>query len=257
MFASIVAKTIRELVTDLKRNKVVSVAVIGTEIENMIVGKSDSEITRLIHKRNSDLCKCIPKDILANDPSGRRYLEILSMIQPNLKPGGDNVNGKGVTETSSLPTETSSLPNAMQISHDATSTSNDGAKHVSDDDMLAKFKSTFGNVMPPELFNFVQILGEDLKCEQNEFVEALQSMDMTKLMSLFGNVKDKIEKSMSSGEIDTNVVQTQAVKLLENMRESEQFTEAMEQMKSHSPQLGMMLSAAQMGLFPGLGLDLD
>jgi hypothetical protein len=79
MFYEMLKKTLGEMVSDLNRISPGTAETLQTAMSS-----SENPISDLQNK-DSALCKAIPKSLLEADESGRKYLKILSVVQPEFK----------------------------------------------------------------------------------------------------------------------------------------------------------------------------
>ena len=94
MKSSLILKnTLNDLINDLKTN---CQGVDVTSLEKILKDMGHARLLLNIKNPDSDLCKCIPVDILKSSKEGQKYLEILAHYQPMFKSldkgGKDNIN---------------------------------------------------------------------------------------------------------------------------------------------------------------------
>jgi hypothetical protein len=227
MFEDIVAKTIKEMIIDVSHVD----QEISTRLAKSIRDLSNHKIARHLQNVDSELCKNIPKDILEKDASGRKYLEILCLIQPTLKPDPTIVQSQ---ERILHPTE-------LQLENKSEEASN-GPKNVARGLTSDSFNHLMKGVMDKDLLHLAESVRKDLNVNEEEVCKAFQEMDMESIMDIYGKAASLIQNKIHSGQIDVAKIQSQTMDFVDKMKDSKEFNDVLKD----NPSLSMMMNSGMM-----------
>lgn len=235
---TIIAKTLKELISDLSKVNPVKSTLLSKEIE----GLSDRKITRKIQKKDSDLVKNIPKDLLQNDASGRRYLDILSILQPALKP----------PKPAAPPIKEALLqPAELQLKQKQSATSLT-PRGKTTEEIKEKCKA-IGLEIDDSILSLAETFREATGMSEKEIASAVQAGDFSKLMTLASKCIPLVQEKVESGEIDLEKTQEQFLKSAEQMTENPNFAEFFKS----NPQMATMVKTIAKSCKDGSAPDLD
>ena len=228
MLEGIIAKTLKEMIADLSHVD----AKTGDQLNALIEGLSDHKITKRLANKDSELCKAIPKETLEKDPSGRKYLDILGMLQPTLKTTSLPVAEKAEPVASLPPT----IEGKMQVE----------MEDIPEDVPRQEFLNIFNQTVDNDLLNVANSIKKDIDLKDDDLHEMLSGgADMGKMMNLIGKFSSSVKERIDKGEINVDKMQNQAMDLVEKMKSTPEFNKVLET----NPSLGMMMNAA--GLMSG------
>lgn len=237
MFEDIVAKTIKEMIIDISHIDQAK----STRLAESIRDLSNHKIARHLQNVDSELCKNIPKDILEKDASGRKYLEILCLIQPTLKPDPTIVQ----------PQEGILLPTELQLKNKSEEVPND-SKHVSPASTSAdSFNNLMKGVMDKDLLHLAESVRKDLNVNEEEVCKAFQEMNMESIMDIYGKAASLIQNKIHSGQIDVAKIQSQTMDFVDKMKDSKEFNDVLKD----NPSLSMMMNSGM--IMSSFKQDLD
>lgn len=183
---TLVHKTLKDLIVDLRTNGNEPEAV---AIEGVITGSTKNEIFQYLKNSESELFKVIPVELLSSSESGKKYLQILSMFNNDLK--------RSEPEQALHPELPSNLRDIL--------TSNDNNS---------------------ELMSLAQELMSDPNLT-NE-LQSLQTMDMSGMMNLFQTVGAFMQTKTESGQLDLDRLSTQANDMFAQIRTAPEIQQIFE-----------------------------
>lgn len=211
-FEELVSKTVKEMTSDLANIDSTK----SDHLKSITNGLSNRRIVKRLANPESELCKAIPVDLLEKDVAGKKYLDILCMIQPKLKHPQQPLPQSD--------TELNKLSSSMQLSQ------------PKDD-----FMKMFGETMDPELLNLANMVRQDLNMDEGEIKDLVQEMDVGKMMDLFNKVRTNMETKIENGEINVDKLQTQTMDFVSKLKNAPEFDKVL----NDNPGLSMMMNAGQ------------
>jgi hypothetical protein len=164
----------------------------------------------LLSDPNSVLCKNIPKEILEKDVSGRKYLEILSIIQPSLKPSISSV----------ITTSSATTSSAENVFNKATL------------DMFGSENDT--------IIDLAQSICKDLNLNEN--TAATSSAE--EMFKLLPTIQTYLSKKIEDGSVDMDKLQSQATNVLNKLKMSSEFQKVMSDNSALGSIMSMMPSSS-------------
>lgn len=218
MFEDIVAKTLQEMIVDVSHIDIQK----SEHLANCIKDLSNHKIARHLQNATSDLCKAIPKDILDKDASGKKYLEILSMIQPTLKPNPIAVQ-PSVQEVLLQPAE-------LQL------------RNTPVEGMPSGLEDVMKGVMDKDLLDLAESVRKDLNVNEEEVGKAFQEMNMDKIMDIYEKAASVIKSKLGSGQIDVERLKSQTMNFVDKMKDTKEFKDVLQE----NPSISMMMNAGMM-----------
>lgn len=204
-------KTLTELSLDLRTNDESNVSNL---IKDNLDIKSDTELLDAIQDTNSELFKSIPTDILAKDPAGQKYLQILSIVQPAFR-----VKKQKKVKEQFQPLD---APNEEKLSKDKLENM---SKHL--ENMLVEDENT----------NEIVKLTKDIMKDFNLENKNKEDFNMASMMKMMGNIKTYVDEKMTSGELDKEKLATQTMHMLGKLKQSKEFDEISKSLPGVSPEM--------------------
>jgi len=227
LYVDMLGNTVRELCTDLKKID----ADKGSALETVVSGLDNHKVVKRLAKSDSDLCRCIPVELLENDASGRKYLDILSTIQPLLKPKSVPIETNAIVATTA-----NVVPSVV--------------KEIDEYTKSKEFMKMFNSSMDAELLDLADSVRKDINLNEQEIHEMVADMDMTKMMGLIGKISSTMNEKVQKGEIDVDKMQSQAMSFVEKIKENPEFSKTLQE----NPSLSMMMNGtSSLGALGSLG----
>ena len=201
MFKDIMVKTLQELTTDIEGITDLSNDV-KQSLRSLVDGPSDVVMQELQNPESKLVKEYIPKDCLQKDPAGIKYLQLLSMLQPALKPE--------LPPVVSMPLTAPKKPKHKKKKNVAAS----GTPNIAD----------FLGGADNDLARLAQSAMADLRLDQ----KLSENSGIGDMISVMSEVSDYIKTKMEQGELDAAKLQDQATGMCEKMKSSPEFKKAME-----------------------------
>lgn len=178
---TMIINTIKELIEDIK----VTESEKSTTLNTIITENTPEQVIALLQQKNSLLCLSIPKESLEKDVSGRKYLDVLSLFQPDLKPVERTVTNENTTHL------------------------------TSDEDTMKQVSSILGieDLENNDLLKLAQSMCKDLNITENSLSSPADLFTMIPTIQNYFN--EKVEK----GELNINQLQGQATSMLSKIEE--------------------------------------
>lgn len=192
----------------------------ASQLKNAVENLSDHRITRRLQNPNSELCKSIPKDIFERDAAGRRYLDILSMIQPSLKP--QKVAKLDKRTKSDKKCISGSVSSEMQLTNSLPMGSGNQEE-------MSDFVKMFSSNMDKDLLNLAENVRKDIDMSETELHEMMKSMDMQKMMSVFGKISSSMQQKIQTGQVDVNKLHNQAMSFVDNLQTTPEYNKVIQE----------------------------
>jgi len=189
-------RILTELKSDLEKNGKTSVS---APLDQVMTGKSSLAIMDQLLDKESDLCRAIPVDTLLKTHQGRRYLDILTVLQPSLRreaaePGSSLPDGGGENQD-----------NGMQIANRQQT-----EEALSQVDPLASLPELLPGGESGQLGDLVrEVLSSGDICRMNG-----ETPQATDLAAMFQNVSGLIAKKTADGTLDLAALDQQAQGML-------------------------------------------
>lgn len=197
-------KVLNELVSDLRNTSTNSD--LGEKLQSHLEGKSRKEILVQLQDFSSDLCKAIPVETLRQDASGRKYLSILKMVQPQLDPivvketrvgtVKKANNGKSINETTKTNTNT-----------------NDGGESE-----RASFEKVLADsgVQAGDFLSLTESIMKDVGLDKDNLSGS--NMDITQMMNLMPKLGASLQNKIQNGDVDMENLSKQAMNMMQGLQ---------------------------------------
>lgn len=263
-FEGILERTMSEMITELAEvNKEAS-----TSLQSCISGMSTRKLFRELQKPESEVVRLIPKTYLERYVGGRRYLDVLSLIQPTLKP---TVVTKQTKKKMKQKPTVAAAP--VVVGNEIAQSSPPSQGVVLDDNFnpflqlpdLPEGATMPG--MPPEMMKGLLSAVKNIGAKQSKDSNLMKLMksamtelnlkdkkpeDMTNIsgmMSMMTDFNEFLERKKESNEIDMTKFEEEAKELVEQLQESPEIKKLM-----NDPQFASMAQMASGMSEGGMGL---
>jgi cell fate (sporulation/competence/biofilm development) regulator YlbF (YheA/YmcA/DUF963 family) len=199
---------LQELISDLKTNTTESIE-FADKLSKSILNLSDKAIFEAVTDKNSDLFKIISskKLFLQNDESGKKYLQILGVFQPDY----------------------------LVVEQENSSSSSSSSSNMELPETLRNLLSV--NNENSELMELAEELMNDTALTQE--IQNLNNLDIGSLMNLFQTVTSFVTEKAESGNIDIEKLGNQANNVFTQIQE----TPEIQGMIQGNPELSQLLNS--------------
>jgi hypothetical protein len=192
MLETVMYSTIKELAVDIN----------SSQLSDIINNLTPTEVIVQLGDKTSKLYESIPKSSLESNNAGKKYLDILSVVQPDLKP-------TLIQDSSSSSSSSSSI------------------KDINEDDILKGVNSILGvkNGENNKLISLASSLCKEL--DLNKKLDMNNLGDMNNIMSLIPDISSFVENKIKKGELNMEELQEQANDVCTKMQTSNDFQNLM------------------------------
>lgn len=202
-----IRRTLTELANDITSRHPEQASVINTTLRE----KTDKALIKELSSSSSPLVQNIPVETLSLSEGGKRYLEVLAIIQPVFK------------DISSMPSTSKSAPsNEMQWTPQ-------NIPEVTDA-LQEQINALMSN---QQLVSLAKGMVSDLKIEP-------QNLKMEDILGLAGQMKGYLEEKQNQGEIDLAQLETQCKEIGQQFLGSEDARELLSKFNVNPEMLNAM-----------------
>jgi hypothetical protein len=207
-FEAMMVKTLKEMIIDLEQIDSQK----SKQLIDTIAKLDDKDVMRDLQNPDSELVKNIPRTVLEEDASGAKYLNILCLVQPSLKPRDPIVTTAKNIDANAKDPSSSQVPSTSSV----------------------QLNQMVPDFIDADLLNLAESVAKDL--DEDSFKQAFQDKDINSMMSICTQASTIIQNKVEDGGIDLKKLQDQTMKVVDKMKD----TEAFQMVIKDNPALSMM-----------------